>query len=69
MSTEQENTPADTEPAVVQESLLEEIVQATRLKPVDEAYSITRRGVEALISQLLDPEREVARSPRRALMR
>ena len=29
----------------VQESLLEEIVSATRLKPADEAYSITRKGV------------------------
>jgi type VI secretion system protein ImpC len=61
MSTEQEFTQAAEEPAVVQESLLEEIVRATRLKPVDEAYSITRRGVEALLSQLLDPERETVK--------
>jgi len=40
------------------ESLLEEIVQATRLKPADEAYSITRKGVEALITQLLEPGHE-----------
>ena len=43
---------------LVQESLLEEIVQATRLKPADEAYSITRKGVEALIAQLLEPGHE-----------
>lgn len=61
MSTEQEITQATEEPAVVTESLLEEIVQATRLRPVDEAYSITRRGVEALLSQLLDPERETVK--------
>jgi type VI secretion system protein ImpC len=61
MSTEQEVTQVTEEPAVVQESLLEEIVQATRLKPLDEAYSITRRGVEALLSQLLDPERETVK--------
>ncbi len=41
--------------AVEQKSLLEEIVQATKLKPADEAYSLTRRGVEALMSQLLVP--------------
>jgi type VI secretion system protein ImpC len=61
MSTEQEFTQTADEPAVVQESLLEEIVQATRLNPRDEAYSITRRGVEALLSQLLDPERETVK--------
>lgn len=47
--------------AVVHESLLEEIVQATRLKPADEAYSITRKGVEALIAQLLEPGHETAK--------
>jgi type VI secretion system protein ImpC len=61
MSTEQEFTQSVEEPAAVRESLLEEIVQATRLKPMDEAYSITRRGVEALLSQLLDPEREAVK--------
>ncbi len=42
-------------------SLLDEIVQATRIKPTDEAYEITKKGVEALISQLLEPGREVAK--------
>ena len=42
-------------------SLLDEIVQATRVKPTDEAYEITKKGVEALISQLLEPGREVAK--------
>lgn len=58
MSFEQENQLATSEPPVMQVSLLEEIVQATRLKPADEAYSITRKGVEALIAQLLEPGRE-----------
>jgi type VI secretion system protein ImpC len=61
MSTEQQITQETVEPSVAGESLLEEIVQTTRVKPVDEAYSITRRGVEALLSQLLDPERETVR--------
>ncbi len=42
-------------------SLLEEIVQATRLRPADEAYSLTRKGVEALMSQLLLPGAAVAK--------
>ena len=44
-----------------QASLLDEIVQATKLKPEDEAYSLTRKGVEALIAQLLEPGREAAK--------
>jgi len=43
------------------ESLLDEIVKATRVKPDEEAYSVTRRGVEALMAQLIKPGRESAR--------
>ena len=47
------------EASVIEEqSLLDDIVQATKLKPADEAYSITRRGVQAFIDELLKPERE-----------
>jgi len=42
-------------------SLLDEIVQATRMKPTDEAYSVTKQGVQAFIDELLKPEREGAR--------
>lgn len=42
-------------------SLLEEIVHATRLQPADEAYAVTRRGVEALVGQLLEPGRETVK--------
>ncbi len=41
-------------------SLLDEIVQATKLKPSDEAYDITKKGIETLISQLLEPGKEVS---------
>ncbi len=41
-------------------SLLEDIVQATKLKPSDEAYSVTRKGVEALISQLLESDKKIS---------
>ena len=57
MSTEQAAV-STADQTLAQESLLEEIVQATRLKPADEAYSITRKGVEALIAQLLEPGHE-----------
>jgi type VI secretion system protein ImpC len=49
------------EQTLEQPSLLEEIVQATKLKPTDEGYGLTKRGVEALIAQLLEPGREVAK--------
>jgi type VI secretion system protein ImpC len=58
MSTEQTAIPTTEDQSFEQVSLLEEIVQATRLKPADEAYNITRKGVEALITQLLEPGHE-----------
>jgi len=42
-------------------SLLDEIVQATKLKPADEGYSATKQGVQAFIDELLKPGREGAR--------
>ena len=42
-------------------SILDEIVQATRMKPTDEAYSVTKQGVQAFIDELLKPEREGVR--------
>jgi len=44
--------------AVEEPTLLDDIVQATKLKPSDEAYSITKQGVQAFIDELLKPERE-----------
>jgi len=40
-------------------SLLDEIVQETRLQPTDEAYRITKKGLETFIGQLLELGREV----------
>ncbi len=42
-------------------SLLDEIVQATKLSPSDEGYSATKQGVQAFIDELLKPERAEAR--------
>jgi type VI secretion system protein ImpC len=40
-------------------SLLDDIVTATRLKPKDVGYSLAKKGVEALMSQLVEPGRKV----------
>jgi len=42
-------------------SLLDEIVQATRMKPSDEGYAVTRQGVQAFIDQLLKPGKKELR--------
>jgi type VI secretion system protein ImpC len=42
-------------------SILQEILQATKVKPSDNAYDITKKGVEAFITQLLEPGREGAK--------
>lgn len=39
------------------DSLLDSILSETQLKPNDEGYDVTRRGVQALISELLAPGR------------
>jgi type VI secretion system protein ImpC len=44
---------------VEQPSLLDEIVAATRLKPTDEAYAITKQGLQAFIDELLKPDKEM----------
>jgi type VI secretion system protein ImpC len=45
-------------PAAEEQNLLDDIVQATKLKPTDEAYQITKQGVQAFIDELLKPGRE-----------
>ena len=42
-----------------QPSILDEIVQATKIKPGDESYGLAKKGLEALISQLITPGKEV----------
>jgi type VI secretion system protein ImpC len=60
MATEQEKSGTRTQ-TLEQGSLLDEIVQATQLKPTDETYGLARKGVEAFIAQLLEPGRESAK--------
>lgn len=59
MAEEKEQVVSAQEKQVEGVSLLDEIVQATKLQPTDEAYGVAKRGVEALIAQLLEPGRVV----------
>ncbi|VVE46588.1 type VI secretion protein [Pandoraea iniqua] len=45
----------DTEP-VANVSLLDELIESARVKPGDDAYSVTRQGLEAFVTQLLAPD-------------
>ncbi len=42
-------------------SLLDQLVESARIKQGDDAYSITRHGIQAFVSQLLEPQRSVER--------
>ncbi|PKN09830.1 MAG: type VI secretion system contractile sheath large subunit [Deltaproteobacteria bacterium HGW-Deltaproteobacteria-8] len=42
-------------------SLLDDIVEATKLKPSDEAYSVTKAGLQAFLEEMVKPEREGAK--------
>jgi type VI secretion system protein ImpC len=59
MAEEHEKTTQEQEQVTEEASLLDSIVQATRLQPQDEAYSATRKGVESLIAELVKPGREI----------
>ena len=56
--TEKETQKAEAQQTGEQGSLLDEIVQATKVKPGDEGYDMTRQGVQAFIDELLKPGRE-----------
>jgi type VI secretion system protein ImpC len=59
---EEQKTAVDATPDATESvSILDEVVNATKLRPADEAYDLTKRGVEALIAQLIEPGREVAK--------
>src|SRR3546814_1677809 len=38
-------------------SLIDQLIESTRVKPGDDAYSITRQGLEAFVAELLEPNR------------
>ncbi len=55
---EKQSQPQEQVETTGESSLLDEIVQATRLKPEDEGYDITKQGIQAFIDELLKPERQ-----------
>ena len=48
-------------------SLLEEILQQTKLKPSDEGYEIAKKGVEAFIAELIAPKAAFDKADKRAV--
>ncbi len=58
MAKEKEKT-VTTEETTEAVTIIDEIVQATKLQPADEAYAKTKKGLEVFISQLLEPDRVV----------
>ncbi len=61
MSDEQLQTADGGEQAVAGVSLLDALIETARIKPGDDAYAITRQGIEAFITQLLEPQNAVER--------
>lgn len=57
MSEKQIQVFANTGQADKSVSLLDQLVESTRVKPDDEAYAVTRQGLEAFISELFEPSR------------
>lgn len=43
--------------AATGESLLDDIVSATRMKPTDEYYSVTKAGLQAFLEEMVKPEK------------
>lgn len=61
MAEEQKQQQAQAAVQTTDLSLLDEIVQATRLKPTDDGYSMTKQGLQAFIDELVKPGREGVR--------
>ena len=58
---EEQKEAASAEAAEAGLSLLDEILQETKVKPTDESYSVAKKGVEAFIAEMLLPSRKDAR--------
>lgn len=58
MSEEKSQAAAAAAPAAEGVSLLDQLIESARVKPGDEAYSVTRQGLEAFVTELLEPARE-----------
>ena len=60
-TTQQSSQPAAASAAPSSPGLLDQLVESARIKPTDDAYSITKQGLQAFITQLLEPQRSVER--------
>jgi type VI secretion system protein ImpC len=54
---QQEQAPQQAEATTEETSLLDDIVAATNLQPGDEAYSITKQGLQAFLDEMIKSER------------
>ncbi|MFP4257864.1 MAG: type VI secretion system contractile sheath large subunit [Desulfovermiculus sp.] len=61
MAEEQAPQEKQEQEAQTQGSLLDEIVEATNLKPSDEGYSMTRRGLQEFLQQLVSGNKQEAK--------
>ena len=61
MSEEQKQSAPQASEAQASDSLLDQLIESARIKPGDDAYSITKQGIQAFISQLLEPQNAVER--------
>jgi len=61
MAEQKKEAPQGAQAAAGEGTLIDEILMATKLSPSDEAYSVTKQGVQAFIDELLKPGREEAR--------
>jgi type VI secretion system protein ImpC len=58
IKTNPEGKPAGAKTAEAgQSSLLDQLVETARIKPDDAAFSVTKQGLQALIAELLEPQR------------
>ncbi|MFT6895911.1 MAG: type VI secretion system protein ImpC [Paraglaciecola sp.] len=55
---EQKQDDQQAEAAVAELGLLDQIMSETRIKPSDEGYSVAKKGVEALIAEMLTPQNQ-----------
>lgn len=60
-ATETQQAPQQGQAQAADSSLLDDIVEATKLKPSDDAFSTTKQGLQAFLEELVKPERAGAR--------
>ncbi len=61
MAEKQEGTTAVEVKAGEESSILEEIIQSTKLRPSDEEYATTRKGIETFLHRLVESDRKVSK--------